>query len=73
MRMRVSARKFFNRVASFPHFDEDVFKRGRGDFETDELVAFGFQMFDERDDGLRRAHGVEHVSAVHLARIGYAF
>src|SRR4029077_16469281 len=30
-------------------------------------------MFDERDDGLRRAHGVKHIGAVHLARIGHAF
>ena len=49
--------------------DEDVFERRRGYFEAGEFIALSFQMLHQRNDGLRRTLGVEHVAAVYHAAI----
>src|ERR1700677_967392 len=53
--------------------DEDVFERGREDFQALQFVVFGFELLHQRDDGARRERGVHDVSTVEIPAIGDAF
>ena len=58
------SRRFSIAEAPAGKLEENVFERRRGNIETGKFVAVGLKVFNQRNDGLRHARGVDHIDAV---------